>query len=420
MKPVFKLIYSLLLTGLHLAMPAASSYGQDCFKSAFTSSNIYLSGSLENGKISMNKTASIKVSIKNAGLCVWEPYDITLRVKVVGYPSGATTYSLQDLVPGNGGTLPLKNRVLPRDDIDFFYDIKMDDPKTVSGTYKLRFQLYAKGKAFDVTAEKDVEVNNYLEEKGDCKMLANITASNVKMPAKILSGKKIPVSIGVDNTGTCRWDMGKVQLRITCIAWPDIGSGEKEKLTPDGDNFLNAQTSSDIEAGHQADFNYFITGPSAPGTYKVEFQMTNQRKPFGPRFLREIVVTGDPKNCDADPEITVSGFPSTTVYKEDYQVSVKVTNHGDCDWTADTKVEVRAKLVKKPSGVSSSLPDLLPDDGIWALGSKIIKPGGSFEFKYTMYGPYVPGTYGLYWEVYVKGATTGKYVSKTFTVSVPK
>ncbi len=404
-----------------LIMPLMA-YNQDCFKSAFTSSDIDLSGSLTDGKIAMKKTAVVKVSIKNVGLCVWEPYDINLRVKVVGSPSGASTYSLQDLVPDNGGTLPLKNRVLPKDNVDFFYSIVMDDPKTVSGRYKLRFQLYAKGKAFEADVDKEVEVVNHLQEDGDCRMMANITSSGIKFPSKILSGKKIPVSIGVDNTGTCRWDMdrNKIELRVNVVSWPDIGAGEKEKLTPSGENFLVAQTSSDIEAGAQADFNYTITGPSAPGTYKVEFQMTNQRKPFGPRFLREIVVVGDPKNCDADPEISVSGFPSATKYNDNYVVTVKVTNHGDCDWTADTKVEVRAKLVKKPSGVSSSLQDLLPDDGIWALGSKIVKPGDSFEFKYTIYGPYVPGTYGMYWEVYVKGATTGKYVGKTLTVSVPK
>jgi hypothetical protein len=370
----------------------------------------------------MKKTAVVKVTIKNAGLCVWEPYDVVLRVKVVGSPSGSSSYSLQDLVPDNGGTIPLKNRVLPKDDIDFFYNIVMEDPKTVSGKYTLRFQLYAKGKAFEADIDKEVDVLNHLEEKGDCRMMANITTSNIKFPEKILSGKKIPVSIGVDNTGSCRWDMdrNKIELRVNVVAWPDIGAGEKEKLTPDGDNFLTAHAAHDIEEGGQADFNYTITGPSAPGTYRVEFQMTNQRKPFGPRFLREITVVGDPKNCDVDPVITISGFPSTTTYKEDYQISVKVTNHGDCDWTADTKLEVRAKLVKKPSGVSSTLSDLLPDDAIWALGSKIVKPGDSFDFKYTIYGPYVTGTYILYWEVYIKGATTGKYASKTFTVAIPK
>lgn len=372
-------------------------------------------------EIHTGKKAQVSLTVYNNGECDWRNSEVALRVTIARGPSGTTNAEEDKLT--TGGDIKMD-----RTEVDsksgygkFIFDIIGPEKP---GEYIMQFQLvYKRSKLFGAKVQKDITViNDKLDEK-DCKMLSAISAGDVEMPAKVQTGKELDVLVSVKNTGTCDWitQLHKIELKVMYVSFPSSASGERNKLVP-GDGYIQA-TERQVDAGEFADFKYGITGPSVPGTYVLQWQMTNQGTPFGAKFQKQIIVTRDPNDCDTKGNIDVVSFPTTMIYNKQYNVVVRLYNTGKCDWTSATKIEVRCSLVNPPKGNSSSQIDgLLPNGGEFPTGSKIIKPNAEyFEIRYVIKGPYVPGSYKFRWNLYENGrAVSGIEEEKTSIVVIPK
>ena len=170
-----------------------------------------------------------------------------------------------------------------------------------------------------------------------------------------------------------------------------------------------------------ADFEYDLTGSPISGNYVLEFQLTDNGKPFGPRCQKRVEVTGDVRKCDVDASINVFSLPDQMTYNKEYPISIKVQNSGKCEWVNASRVELRCKVIKKPTGSPSQLPELVPEYGIYPIAnSSTVDPGKWVEIRLKLKGPYMPGTYELEWEIFKEGSGTGIKVKESFTVVIPK
>ena len=376
------------------------------------------------GKVTIGKKSQIVIEAKNSGTCSWITGTVFMRVTVVSIPSGssATSYQRDEMVPNED--IKINSKTDPGDDHPFIYDIEIDDNKKIpTGKYSLKFTMVCKGKPFGEVYTDEIEVVDPSELSGPCKLAAELGATDVKIPAKVMAGKKYPVTISAKNVSNCDWEAPKqkIALKITCLSWPAGASNNEivSFLTP-GRQLLPEQT-TEIRRLEMADFEYDLTGSPVAGNYVLEFQLTDNGKPFGPRCQKRVEVTGDPRKCDPDASINIFSLPSQMTYNKEYPISIKVQNSGVCEWVNASRVELRCKVVKKPTGSPSQPPVLVPDYGIYPIAnSSTVAPGKWVELRFKLKGPYMPGTYELEWELFKEGSGTGIKVKESFTVVIPK
>ena len=383
--------------------------------SKINNSDVHLADLIHTGK-----KDQVSLTVYNIGECDWRNSEVALRVTIARGPSG-TTNAQEEMLTTNGDIKMDRTEVDSKTGYGkFIYEI---EGPGIAGEYVLQFQLvYKHSKLFGAKVQKDITVINKTLDEKDCKLLAAITSGDIKMPTKVLAGKKFPVSIIVKNTGSCDWitQTNKVELRVVCISFPSSSNRERDKLVP-GDGYVQA-TERQVDAGEFAEFEYNIIGPSIPGDYILQWQMTNGGAAFGAKYQKHVTVTINPADCDVQGTMDVTTFPTEMVYNKDYDVVVRVYNTGECNWTSASKVEIRCHIISKPGGNSSpQIAGLMPNNGIYPTGSDVIEPHKYFEVRYKVKGPYMPGYYKLRWELYEMGKlVSGVEDEKSGRVSVPK
>lgn len=373
------------------------------------------------GKITIGKKAQISISVANTGTCAWLYEVVYLRTRLVHSPSGVSLSSSQkeDIAPY--GDMKVHRTEAGRS-LDFAYEVNLDpNERMPSGTYSISFTMVCKGKPFGEVITEEVEVAGVSKSSGACKMQSQILGSDVSLPSKIMANKKYAVDVDAQNTSDCVWDSpeNKIELKVKCIAWPaGAQTSDYNNMVPDG--LLPLSSTIEVKPGNKANFDYSITSGNFPGTYIFEYQLYDKGKPFGAKGLKKVEIVGDPKRCDTRARIEISSFPSEMVFNKEYSIVVYARNNGGCDWVAASRIELRCTVTQKPSGSPTKLSDLVPNEGIFPLGSRVIKPGEEFELRYKIKGPYMPGTYELTWSLFKDGHNEGIYADKTFKVVVPK
>ena len=373
------------------------------------------------GKITVGNKAQIAVSIANTGTCTWLYEVVCLRTRLVHGPSGVTLNSSQkeDIAPYADIKV---HRTEAGRSLDFQYDVNLELKDGMpSGTYAVSFTMVCKGKPFGEVVTEEIEVVGTNKSSGPCKMQTSIQPSDISLPAKIMANKKYTVDVDVHNISDCIWDFpeNKIELKVKCIAWPSgAQSGDYNDMAPDG--LVQPSSTTEVKAGGTANFDYSITSGNYPGLYTLEYQLFDKGKPVGARCQKKVEIVGDPKRCETKASIEVSSFPSEMVFNKEYSIVVYARNNGVCDWVAASRIELRCTVTEKPSGSPSKLADLVPNEGIFPLGSRIIKPGEEFELRYKVKGPYMPGTYDLTWVLFKEGHNEGIFAEKSFKVVVPK
>ncbi|MDZ4795472.1 MAG: hypothetical protein SGI83_14420 [Bacteroidota bacterium] len=373
------------------------------------------------GKVTIGKKAQIYIIVANKGTCAWQSEVVSLRVRLVHGPSGVSLNSSQkeDIAPYGDMKVYLTEagRALA-----YTYEVNLNmKDRMPSGIYALSFTLVCMGKPFGEVITEEIEVEGVGKSTGVCKMESQILGSDVSLPSKIMANKKYNVDVNAHNLSSCVWDSpeNKIELRVKCIAWPSgAQSADYRNMQPDG--LLPLSSAVEVNPGGIANFEYSIISGNYPGTYTFEYQLYDKGKPFGVKGLKKVEIVGDPKRCDTEARIEVSSFPSEMVFNKEYSIVVYARNNGVCDWVAASRIELRCTVTQKAPGSPTKLSDLLPNEGIFPLGSKIIKPGEEFELRYKVKGPYMPGTYELTWSLFKDGHNEGIYADKTFKVVVPK
>jgi len=376
------------------------------------------------GKVTIGKKSQIVIEVKNSGTCSWITGMVYMRVTVASIPSGTSVSSYQrdEMVPDQD--IKINSKTDPGDDHPFIYDIEIDPKKKIpAGKYSLKFTMVCKGKPFGEIYTDEIEVVDPAADSGPCKLEAALDAADVKLPAKVMAGKRYPISITAQNRSNCEWEApkNKIALKITCLAWPAGASNNEivSYLTPG--RLILPEQSTEILPGDAADFEYELTGSPVSGNYVLEFQLTNNGKVFGPKCQKRVEVTGDPRKCDIDASMSATGIPSEMTYNKEYPISIKIQNTGKCEWVNASRVELRCRVSQKPSNSPSQLPELVPQYGIYPIASSsVIEPGKYFEVKYKLKGPYMPGTYELIWELYKDGSQTNIEIKESFKVVIPK
>ena len=370
-------------------------------------------------EIYSGKKAQVTLTVYNIGECDWRNSEVALRVTIAMGPSN-TTNAQEEMLTTDGDIKMDRTEVDSKTGYGkFIYEIEGPDK---AGVYILQFQLvYKHSKVFGAKVQKDITVINKSLDETNCRLLAAITSGDVHTPTKIQSGKKLPVSVSVKNTGTCDWitQTHKVELRVVCISFPSSSNRERDKLVP-GEGYIEA-TERQVDVGEFAEFEYSIIGPSIPGDYILQWQMTNGGVPFGAKYQKQVTVTINPADCDVQGTMDVTTFPTETIFNKEYDVVIRLYNSGLCNWTSASRVEIRCKVSSKPTGSPTQLTDLLPNYGIYPTGSTVVEPHTYFEIRYRIKGPYMPGYYKLLWQAYENGsAVSGIQEERSFKVVVPK
>jgi subtilisin family serine protease len=243
-----------------------------------------------------------------------------------------------------------------RDGVDqtLFLRANMDSPSSASGQFTSQVHLWFK--ADDVSSDFVTQT----------------------VPATVLAGQQMAVSITMKNVGTTTWQQ----------------TGHDYALIPDpftgtwGANFPTLP--SDVAPGSPVTFNFNVTAPSTPGTYNFQWRMRNNWGLLGDRTDNVPVTVLAPSN---QSEFVSQTVPTTMTGGEPYTVTIKMKNIGNTTWQAGTGYKL-----------GSQNPQ---DNTTWGTSRAVltdsVPPGGTAVFTFTVSAPGKAGSYNFQWRMLREG-----------------
>lgn len=182
------------------------------------------------------------------------------------------------------------------------------------------------------------------------------------IPATVLAGQQMPVSITMKNTGT--------------TTWPQNGPFE---LLPDpftgglwGGYF--PPLPSDVAPGGTVTFSFNVTAPPTPGTYNLSWRMSSNWGLMGDRSDNASVTVLAPSN---QSEFVSQTVPASMTAGEPYTVTIKMKNIGNTTWDAGTGYKLGSQNPQDNTRWGSSR----------AVLTSPVPPGGTAVFTFGVWAP---------------------------------
>ena len=199
------------------------------------------------------------------------------------------------------------------------------------------------------------------------------------VPATVLAGQQMPVSITMKNVGSMTWQTGQY-FYFAIGPQPDNGTwGTAHPALP-----------YNVPPGSQVTFNFNVTAPTTPGTYNFQWRMIDNWQWFGDRTDNVAVSVLSPSN---QSEFVSQTVPTSMVGGEAYTVTIKMKNIGNTTWEAGTGYKL-----------GSQNPQ---DNTTWATSRAVltspVAPGGTAVFTFTVWAPGKAGSYNFQWRMLREG-----------------
>ena len=242
-----------------------------------------------------------------------------------------------------------------RGDVDqtLFLRANMDSPSSASGQFTSQIQMWVKGEEFSA---------DYVTQS---------------IPATVLAGGQMPVSVTMKNVGTTTWQTGQ---------------GYELGFQADSGDWSTywVPIPADVAPASPVTFNFNITAASTPGTYNLQFQMLKNGGWFGDRTDKVAVTVLAPSN---QSEFVSQTVPKTMSAGEAYNVTITMKNIGNTTWDAGTGYKL-----------GSQNPQ---DNTTWrtsrAVLTNSVPPGGTAVFTFQVWAPGKAGSYNFQWRMLREG-----------------
>jgi len=264
----------------------------------------------------------------------------------------SSTLAIENFYIGQSFATPIN-----REDVEqqLFLRANMDSPSSASGQFTAQIQMWFKSD--DVSADFVTQT----------------------VPATVLAGQQMPVSITMKNVGTTTWQQTGHYYGLTTDPYTGGLWGGNDPPLP-----------ADVAPGSQVTFNFNVTAPSTPGTYNFQWRMKNNYGLFGDRTDNVSVTVLAPSN---QSEFVSQTVPASMMAGEAYNVTIKMKNIGNTTWDA---------------GTGSKLGSQNPQDNTrWGTSRAVltspVPPGGTAVFTFVVWAPGKSGSYNFQWRMLREG-----------------
>jgi hypothetical protein len=166
-----------------------------------------------------------------------------------------------------------------------------------------------------------------------------------------------------------------------------------------------------VAPGSPVTFNFNITAASIPGTYNLQFRMSNNWGAFGDRTDKVAVTVLAPSN---QSEFVSQTVPAAMSAGEAYDVTIKMKNIGNTTWEAGTGYRLGSQNPQDNTRWGTSR----------AVLTNSVPPGGTGVFTFTVWAPGKAGSYNFQWRMLREGVewfgpATPNLVISVKTVACP-
>jgi len=199
------------------------------------------------------------------------------------------------------------------------------------------------------------------------------------VPATVLAGQQMPVSITMKNVGTTTWQQTGHSYGLDTD--PYTGGLWGGNIPP---------LPSDVAPGSQVTFNFNVTAPSTPGTYNFQWRMRNNWGYLGDRTENVLVTVLAPSN---QSEFVSQTVPTSMKAGEAYNVTIQMKNIGNTTWDAGTGYKLGSQNPQDNTRWGTSR----------AVLASPVPPGGTAVFTFVVWAPGKAGSYNFQWRMLREG-----------------
>jgi len=264
----------------------------------------------------------------------------------------SSTLAIDNFYIGQSFATPIN-----REDVDqqLFLRANMDQPSSASGQFTAEIQMWSKSD--DVSSDFVTQT----------------------VPATVLAGQQMPVSITMKNVGTTTWQQTGHSYGLDTD--PYTGGLWGGNIPP---------LPSDVAPGSQVTFNFNVTAPSTPGTYNFQWRMRNNWGYLGDRTENVLVTVLAPSN---QSEFVSQTVPTSMKAGEAYNVTIQMKNIGNTTWDAGTGYKLGSQNPQDNTRWGTSR----------AVLASPVPPGGTAVFTFVVWAPGKAGSYNFQWRMLREG-----------------
>ena len=220
----------------------------------------------------------------------------------------------------------------------------------------------------------------------------------------VKQGDSVAVWVDVKNTGTAIWsNTGDNAVKIATIKPTDRANSKMYHSSWLSPNRVATLTQAQVASGEVGRFAFTITAGGAPGKYREYFGLVAEGLAWLDPFYFYIEINIQPAVYTVS-WVNQSASPTMTPGEETI-VWVDLKNTGNTAWlnTGDTATKLgTAQKLDRVSDFASSTW-LSPNRAAYA--DKIVQPGETGRFTFTVKAPEQVGTYKEYFRPVVEGVT---------------
>ncbi|AFC99382.1 Subtilisin-like serine proteases (peptidase S8 family) [Methanocella conradii HZ254] len=248
----------------------------------------------------------------------------------------------------------------------YTFNFTMTAPNT-AGTYNPAYQMVWEHHAwYGDTLTKSI---NVIQPTPDSMFIS------YNLPDSLESGQSYIASVTMKNTGNYPWSEDS-RIRLGAVG---DGSGDASKFGPIRFSLPPGTT---IQPGQTYTFNFTMTAPSTPGTYKPQYQMVWEGKQwFGGIATKTITVP-----VLANAQVISIDIPDSMVEGQQATASITMKNTGNVPWSESTQFRLGA--VGDGSGDASKFAPIR----IAISPDRIVRPGETYTWNFNVTAP-AAGTY---------------------------
>ncbi|HZI48834.1 MAG TPA: S8 family serine peptidase, partial [Pyrinomonadaceae bacterium] len=197
------------------------------------------------------------------------------------------------------------------------------------------------------------------------------------VPATVLAGQQMPVSITMRNVGTTTWQTGQY---IELAPQPDNGTW----------GTIHQPIPNDVAPGSTVTFTFNVTAPTTSGTFNFQWRMVDWGQLFGDLTDNVAVAVLSPSN---QSEFVSQTVPAVMSAGEAYNVTIKMKNIGNTTWQAETGFKLGSQNPQDNTRWGASR----------AVLTSPVAPGGTAVFTFQVWAPGKAGSYNFQWRMVQEG-----------------
>jgi hypothetical protein len=207
---------------------------------------------------------------------------------------------------------------------------KITAPAT-AGVYNFRWAMNKENEFFGEYNTHLINVGGkVIKETGD-PIKNNSEFISFRVADKMTAGEKIKVSLTLKNTGSDPW----LPYSYSEYSVSPLTDSLEPKYSDW--NSLPVFLSDVIEPGQVSSIEFYLTAPSNPGIYYLQYMMKKGNVFFGEMSNRAVITVSKNSISSNDSRSFKSSFleqdvPSSMTHNKDYSVSITMTNTGNRTW----------------------------------------------------------------------------------------